>query len=291
MNRIWRLNINLDAFNSVSAASYSDEMRSLAFQGLALGLNGGALPSSVPESFSLAYAVGKVARDEALEHQKKSSCGGKNSAKARRQRSATSTKIEPPFEPTFEPPFEPPFEPILKPKAESLDPENRDPKTEKKTPPTPPETAATLPTPPVTVPPRAREPAPAAPGWSSGLGATVREEREVRQSARRQKWLKDQGVPVDFTSRPHYLQWASYCKHVHPSWQGKDARKAYDVIAMRNWTQGGRKIESWWQVADAWANNADQTEHFDAFMDGSFGLDVGGMSAKDFGITTGEGFS
>jgi hypothetical protein len=150
-----------------------------------------------------------------------------------------------------------------------------------------PETTATLPTPLSALPPRAREAVPAAPAWNKETALEIKRER---WSKRRQPWIKEQGQ-VDFSVHPGCLQWLSYCRAVHPSWQEKSARKAFDTLSLNNWSQGGRKVDSWWQVADAWADNADHTEHFEAFMDGSMGLDTGALSASAAGITKGEAFS
>lgn len=133
----------------------------------------------------------------------------------------------------------------------------------------------------LTVPPRERE---AAPGWSP-------ETRAERLSARRQKWLEDHGVPVDFTVRPGILTFLSYCKAVHPSWQEKHAKAAFEEWAFYGWSIKGRKIESWWRVADAWAGNADHSEHGERFPMGQIASRFGvgdSMSAKAAGITTGE---
>jgi hypothetical protein len=100
-----------------------------------------------------------------------------------------------------------------------------------------------------------------------------------------------QGGQIDFTVQPGRLLWRSYCRAVHPSWQEASSLKAFDTLSLHNWSQGGRKIESWWQVADAWAKNSDHTEHFDAFMDGSMGIDTSALSASAAGITSGEAFS
>lgn len=67
--------------------------------------------------------------------------------------------------------------------------------------------------------------------------------------------------------------------------------KAHATLSLHNWSQGGRKIESWWQVADTWAKNADHREHFEAFMNGSMGIDASALSASAAGITDGEGLS
>lgn len=130
----------------------------------------------------------------------------------------------------------------------------------------------------LTVPPPARV---AAPAWSPDAKAE-------RWSARRQKWLEDRGEPVDFTQRPGILTFLSYVKAVHPSWQEKHARAAFDEWVLRGWTVKGKRIGSWWQVADAWADNADQTEHFEKIPMGSFAAGLGisdSMSAKSTGLT------
>ena len=135
--------------------------------------------------------------------------------------------------------------------------------------------------------PRAPTTTPAAPAWGPEQALAIRQER---WSARRQDWLANFGEPVDFTKRPTVLTFLSYCRAVHPSWQSKFAKATYDTWAAYNWTHGGKRIGSWWQLADAFADGADQTEHFDAFMDGSGvkGLDLSSMSAKAAGITGGE---
>ena len=116
--------------------------------------------------------------------------------------------------------------------------------------------------------------------------------RRERWSKRRQEWIKNQGVPVDFTVQPGPLTWLSYCRAVHPSWQDEPARKAYDTLATYGWKQGGRRIESWWQVADAWAENSDHSEHGERHtMGGAASGIADGFSAKTAGITMGEGFS
>lgn len=121
----------------------------------------------------------------------------------------------------------------------------------------------------------------AAPAWSPDAKAE-------RWSARRQKWLEDRGDPVDFTQRPGILTFLSYVKAVHPSWQEKHARAAFDEWVLRGWTIKGKRIGSWWQVADAWADNADQTEHFEKIPMGNIAAGLGiadSMSAKSAGLT------
>jgi hypothetical protein len=132
-----------------------------------------------------------------------------------------------------------------------------------------------------------RASAPAAPAWGPEQALAIRQER---WSSRRQEWLAGFGEPVDFTKQPSLLAFLSYCRAVHPSWQSKFAKTEYDTWAAYNWTHGGKRIGSWWRLADAFAGGADQTEHFDAFMDGSKakGLDLSSMSAKAAGITSGE---
>ena len=173
----------------------------------------------------------------------------------------------------------------------------------------------------VTLPPRAREPQPepAATTWGKPrpspnpiqrpqAHAPKREPvddlrtppedaqaaRRERWSTRRLAWIKEQGVSVDFTAQPGPLTWLSYCRAVHPSWQDGPARKAYDTLATYGWKQGGRRIDSWWQVADAWAENSDHSEHFERLPMGSMAAMAGvseAMSAAAAGITGGEEFS
>lgn len=130
--RIWRLNINLDMFNSISASFFSDEARAFAFQGLALGMNAGACPSNAPEAFRLAFELGKAARDEAEAHQEESAKGGRRSAQVRIQKNGSAQPFRSGIEGGFEDPseggIEGGVEPNLKPQATNDGAESLKPK-------------------------------------------------------------------------------------------------------------------------------------------------------------------
>lgn len=136
--RIWRLSINLDVFNAVSASFYSDEARALAFQGLSLGMNDGICPSGAPEAFRLAFEIGKAAMQEAKDHQECSARGGKSSAKSRKEKSGSAqpfrSDVEGGFEGGFEVPIEGGVEAIHKPQATNLKPASDNPKSPHKSP-------------------------------------------------------------------------------------------------------------------------------------------------------------
>lgn len=137
--------------------------------------------------------------------------------------------------------------------------------------------------------PRARPAnAPAAPAWNSEQAKQV---REAKASDRRQKWIADQAGQVDFTKRPSILQFLSYCRAVHPSWHARAAQEAYETWAAYNWTHGGKKISSWWQLTDAFAFAADCTEHNERVPMGAVAAGLGiseSLSAKAAGLTAGE---
>lgn len=136
--RIWRLSINLDVFNSVSASFYSDEARALAFQGLSLGMNDGNCPAGAPEAFRLAFDIGKAAMQEAKDHQECSARGGKSSAKVRKEKNGSAqpirSDVEGGFEGGFEVPTEGGVEAIHKPQATNVKPASDKPKATPKPP-------------------------------------------------------------------------------------------------------------------------------------------------------------
>lgn len=120
----------------------------------------------------------------------------------------------------------------------------------------------------VTVTPRE-----AAPAWKS---------KAERVSERRQAWLEAEGA-CDFTKRPGRLQFASYCRAVHPQWT--KGPSVFDDWALHGWNYKGKPIASWFQLLDSFAEAADQSEYGERLPMGEFASRMNladGMSAKQF---------
>lgn len=83
MARIWTVPYNVDAHNALMYRLVSDADRSLALQGLSLGLNGGECPAGVPDAFRWGWELGIPGRRKAEELQAKQQEGGKASAALR----------------------------------------------------------------------------------------------------------------------------------------------------------------------------------------------------------------
>lgn len=101
-----------------------------------------------------------------------------------------------------------------------------------------------------------------------------------RCSERRQAWLEESG-PCDFTKRPGRLQFASYCRAVHPQWTKGPA--VFDDWALHGWNYKGKPIASWFQLLDSFAEAADQSEYGERLPMGEFASRMNladGMSAK-----------
>lgn len=101
-----------------------------------------------------------------------------------------------------------------------------------------------------------------------------------RVSARRSAWLEAEG-PCDFTKRPGRLQFASYCRAVHPQWT--KGPMVFDDWALHGWNYKGKPIASWFQLLDSFAEAADQSEYGERLPMGEFASRMNladGMSAK-----------
>ena len=280
VSRTWKLQLNLDAFNALAMSLYQDADRALAFQGLSLGFNGSVIPEGVPAAFARGYSLGKTTRDEAEAFRESKKTAGKLGGRpAYREEPHGLPHGLPHGEPIGIPSGLP--NPITT--SENRKPENREPKTSQQQQPAASESQA------FTETPRARPAnAPAAPAWNSEQAKQV---REAKASDRRQKWIADQAGQIDFTKRPSILQFLSYCRAVHPSWHERAAKEAYETWAAYNWTHGGKRISSWWQLTDAFAFAADCTEHNERVPMGAVAADLGiseSLSAKAAGLTVGE---
>jgi hypothetical protein len=139
--RIWNLHLNLDTFNAMSVLLFSDESRSLAYQGLSLGMNGGQCPATAPEAFIAGFNFGQAMLTDAVERQEKKVQAGESSAAVRRVKYGTaqpsvehcSNTARTPLEQTTEHDSEqtPNLSKIQDPVSKSEHPKNENPKAER----------------------------------------------------------------------------------------------------------------------------------------------------------------
>ncbi len=297
-SRTWNLRLNLDELNALCMSLVTDQDRALALQGIALGCNGGPLQDGAPSAFSRAWDIGHAMRTEAEEYRKGRSANGSGGGKPSHRKDLGEPCERTTWLPHGTPHGAPspvphgtphglpnPITASWKREPENLEPKNHQ-EPGQKTRLNHAWDPATFKNQPLPVTPRERvredEPAPT-------HQADARQARLERWTRRRAEWVKSQG-DVDYAAMPGKLQWRSYCRAVHPEWQEAKAAEAYDTLALRNWTQGGRKIHCWHQVADAWADNADQSEYGERVPMGRSipSQAVMALSAAASGITTGE---
>lgn len=86
MKRIWNLRLNLDEFNAVYGAAFSDYDRSQLLIGLFIGCNNGSMPEDTSKILRTAFEVGYGWRQEAEGYRSAKSEGGKKSAASRKEK-------------------------------------------------------------------------------------------------------------------------------------------------------------------------------------------------------------
>lgn len=84
------LQMNLDEFNALCGAAFTEADRSALLGGLQLGCNGGQLPEGCSKVVRSAFEVGSKWRAEAEGFAASSSLGGKRSAEVRREKYGTA---------------------------------------------------------------------------------------------------------------------------------------------------------------------------------------------------------